>query len=104
MFLGTFKVSELFSVKVPVAPVAFSQTETLTALMNPKCEFTIGSKALSGSELTLRLQSYFTEHSAQTSVLFKADARAKVEQLLRAMEFFNLSGATSLRLLNNEGP
>ena len=104
MIAGTFRASELFSVKVPIVTVAPLKSEKITVLMNAQGEFAIERKAFTGSELTRHLKIHFTESSTEPWVILKADANANAEQLLRTMEFFNEAGATSLQLLTIKEP
>ena len=104
MVAGTFQASELFSVKVPIVTVVPAKSETLTVLMNAQGEFAIGLEPFTGSELTRHLKIQFTESSTEPWVILKADSHANAEQLLRAMEFFNEAGATSLQLLTIKEP
>ena len=104
MVAGTFQASELFSVKVPIVTVVPAKSETLTVLMTAQGEFAIGLEAFTGSELTRHLKIQFTESSTEPWVILKADSHANAEQLLRAMEFFNEAGATSLQLLTIKEP
>lgn len=104
MIAGTFRASELFSVKVPIVTVAPLKSEKITVLMNAQGEFAIERKAFTGSELTRHLKIHFTESSTEPWVILKADSHANAEQLLRAMEFFNEAGATSLQLLTIKEP
>ena len=77
----TFKVSELFSVKVLIINVAPAQSKTLAELMNTQGEFAIRLKAFTGSGLTRNLRINFPESSTEPWVILKGDANANDEKL-----------------------
>ena len=77
----TFKVSELFSVKVSIINVAPAQSKTLAVLMNTQGEFTIGLKASKGSGLTRNLRIRFPESSTEPWVILKGNANSNDEKL-----------------------
>ena len=77
----TFKVSELFSVKVSIINVAPAQSKTLAVLMNTQGEFTIGLKASKGSGLTRNLKIYSHESSAESLQILKGDVNVNADQL-----------------------
>mgnify|MGYP006216862735 CR=1 FL=1 len=81
----TFKVSELFSVKVSITNVAPAQSKTLAVLMNTQGEFTIGLKASKGSGLTRNLRIRFPESSTEPWVILKGNATP--ESNLALMKF-----------------
>ena len=77
----TFKVSELFSVKMSIINVASAQSKTHAVLMNTQGEFTIGLKASKGSGLTRNLKIYCHESSAESLEILKGDVNVNADQL-----------------------
>ena len=77
----TFKVSELFSVKVSIINVAPAQSKTLAVLMNTQGELTIRLKASKGSGLTRNLRIRSPESSTEPWVILKGNANSNDEKL-----------------------
>ena len=77
----TFKVYELFSVKVSIINVAPAQSKTLAVLMNTQGELTIRLKASKGSGLTRNLRIRSPESSTEPWVILKGDVNVNADQL-----------------------